>query len=115
MIKIDPDLKAIMSPQPIPEMPGCSFHCSFRDLGDIESATGLHGCTALIAALLRAETAVVEAAAARIVKNPDMSRFAGDIGEIPLPVITLAQRLADAVHRRGWGQPLVLEGEGVGE
>lgn len=114
-VTVSPELREVMKPQAFPELPGCTFHFSFRDVGDLESATSLAGCTSLIAALLRAETRVVEEAAARGVKNPDGSRYSGDIDGIPLSIIELSRRLADALHRRAWGAPLVLEGEGQGE
>lgn len=101
-------LPEALRPVPIPEMPGCSLFVSVSAAKNIESACGVPS-TEILARLLRGDIATIEEVTARTIVNPDGSPWTGSADDVPLPVLELGKRLADALHRRLVGRPLDLE------
>lgn len=102
-------LPEALRPVPIPEMPGCSLFVSVSAAKNIEAACAVPS-TEILARLLRGDIATIEETSARSVINPDGSPWTGSADDVPLPVLELGKRLADALSRRLFGRPLDLEG-----
>ncbi|MFI0847882.1 hypothetical protein [Mesorhizobium sp. IMUNJ 23232] len=100
-----------MRPQPVPNAPGVTCWASFAAMRQLCEATGIGAPGQVMAELLRANPATIEEAVARLVLNPDGTRWSGTPDDLPVALMELGRLLADSVHRRLFGSPLVLEVE----
>lgn len=106
-----------MAPQPFPPLPGVSVAFVLSDLVELGKALDAMGKRAsgmshlswvewVTSLLVAGDPAVVIAAAKLGLKNPDSTRFAGNVDTVDASAIELGRALADGVWRRSFGDPL---------
>ncbi|MFI0846428.1 hypothetical protein [Mesorhizobium sp. IMUNJ 23232] len=96
-----------MRPQPVPGLPGVSAWASFAAMRRLSDATGINDPGQLLAELLRGNSKVIQESVSHVlIHDADKSAFVGFVDDVPVPLMPLGRLLADAVHRRLFGEGL---------
>lgn len=107
--------ESAMSPQTFAPLPGVSVAFTLVDLVELAKAiegkrapvmTPLSWTDQVVQLLLSGDPATVLAAAKVGLKNPDGTRFAGDVNAIDASAVDLGRCLADGIWRRTFGEAL---------
>lgn len=99
-----------MAPIAVEGMPGVVAWFSFSATRQACEAAGHVVAAGMLTALLRGEPRAIEEAVPRALLNSDGSRWQAGPDAVPLPTLELGRLLADALHRRLFGEPLKIEG-----
>ncbi len=109
------DQALAVAPQPFAPVPGVSVAFSLGDLVELGKALDDAGRRAplgvswpahCVAHLVAGDALAVRIAARLGLKNPDGSKFAGEVDAIQCAAVVLGEALADGVWRRVYGEPL---------
>lgn len=109
--------ESAMSPQPFAPLPGVSVAFTLADLVELSKALDAMGKRAsvmtplswtdqVVQLLVSGDPATVLAAAKVGLKNPDGTRFAGDVNAIDASAVDLGRCVADGIWRRTFGEAL---------
>lgn len=101
-----------LEPQPLDELPGTAFYFHTSDAKAAAKASGIHRIRDLLEALAGFDIDAIEKSLPHGLHNADGSGWQGGIDAVPLPIAELGYRLADALHRRLTGAPLIIDEEG---